>query len=162
MRRFVILSLPAVAALVVAAPAAAQHRAASAAPGYHRGALEAALTARLQSIQTRILLLREEGLMNSEEARDLRQQSRSIEQKLIGLNARDASDVELALSRLNDRVRFAAEDSRWGSHVYEREDAERYEAERVERLQENDFHVDRHVAPPVDRWGDPFDRGNEF
>jgi len=162
MRNFLILALPAVAAVTVAAPAAAQHRAAPAAPAYHRSGLEAALTARLQSIQTRILLLREEGLMNSEEARDLRQQSRSIEQRLIGLNARDASDVELALSRLNDRVRFAADESRWGSHVFEREDADRYEAERVERLRENDFQVERHVAPPVDRWGDPFDRGNEF
>ena len=162
MRKFLILALPAVAAVTVAAPAAAQHHAATAPPDYHRSGLEAALTARLQSIQTRILLLREEGLMNSEEARDLRQQSRSIEQRLIGLNARDASDVELALSRLNDRVRFAADESRWGSHVFEREDADRYEAERVERLRENDFQVERHVAPPVDRWGDPFDRGNEF
>jgi hypothetical protein len=162
MRNVLISIVTGVAALVAAAPAAAQHNAASAAPGYHRSPLETALTARLQSIQTRILLLREEGLMNSEEARDLRQQSRSIEQRLIGLNARDASDVELAVSRLNDRVRFAAEESRWGSHVFERDDADRYEAGRLERLRENDFQVERHVAPPVDRWGDPFDRGDEL
>jgi hypothetical protein len=162
MRKFVFVMVPAAAALAVAASAAAQPRVASAAPGYHRSALEAALSARLQSIQTRILLLREEGLMNSEEARNLRQQSRSIEQRLIGLNARDASDVELAIGRLNDQVRLAADQSRWGSHVFEREEADRYDAERAERLRENDFHVDRHVAPPVDRWGDPFDRGDEF
>ena len=162
MRNFLIGIIPAAAAFAVAAPAAAQHPAARATPSYHRSPLEAALTARLQSIQTRILLLREEGLMGSEEARALQQQSRSIEQRLIGLNARDVSDVELALGRLNDRVRFAAEDSRWGSHVFERGDSDRYEAERVERLRENDFQVDRHVAPPVDRWGDPFDRGDEF
>ena len=95
MRKFVIVTLPAVAALGVAAPAVAQHKAAPARPTYHRSALEAALTARLQSIQTRIELLREEGLMGSEEARSLQQESRSIEQRLSGLNARDVSDVEL-------------------------------------------------------------------
>src|SRR5690348_16916041 len=117
MRKFVIVTLPAVVALAVAAPAAAQHKAAPATSSYHRSALAAALTARLQSIQTRIELLRQEGLMGSEEARNLRQESRSIEQRLIGLNARDVSDVELALGRLRDRVRFADENARSGAHV---------------------------------------------
>src|SRR5690242_12554265 len=112
MRDFLIAIMAGGAAVAVAAPAAAQHSAVPATPRYHRSALEAALTARLQSIQTRIELLREEGLMGSEEARNLQQQSRSIEQRLIGLNARDVSDVQLALGRLQDRVRFADENAR--------------------------------------------------
>ena len=162
MRKFVILLLAAGAALS-AAPAAAQPRPAAEAPGYHRNALEIALSARLQSIQTRIQLLREEGLMDSAEARDLRQESRSIERRLIGLNARDASDVELAIGRLNERVRLAADDARWGRHVFDREDENRFdERERYESDRRGEFHVERHVAPPVDRWEDPFDRGDEF
>jgi hypothetical protein len=163
MRKFLIITATGVAALAAAAPAGAQHSRVAAAPGYHRSALEAALSARLQSIQTRIVLLREEGLMNSQEARDLRQQSRSLEQRLIGLNARDASDVELALGRLNDRVRFAAEDAR-NARALDREDDERFadnDRYELQRRSESE-HLDRHIAPPVDRWEDPFDRGDEF
>jgi hypothetical protein len=164
MRRFLIPILPPVAALAAAAPAAAQHRAASALPAYHRSALEAALTARLQSIQTRIELLREEGLMGSEEARTLRQESRGIEQRLIGLNARDVSDVELSLGRLQDRVRFADENARSGAHVYDRVEEDRYENRDPLAMSTDRYfdQLDRHVAPSVDRWDDPFDRGNEF
>ena len=164
MRRFLIPILPSVAALAAAAPAAAQHKAAPSAPAYHRSALEAALTARLQSIQTRIELLREEGLMGSEEARTLRQESRGIEQRLIGLNARDVSDVELSLGRLQDRVRFADENARSGTHVYDRVEEDRYENRDPLAMSTDRYfdQLDRHVAPSVDRWDDPFDRGNEF
>jgi hypothetical protein len=164
MRKFVILTLPAVAALAVAAPAGAQHKAAPATRPYHRSALEAALSARLQSIQTRIELLRQEGLMGSEEALNLQQESRSIEQRLIGLNARDVSDVELALGRLHDRVRFADENARSGSHVYDRTEVDRYEDRHPLAMSTDRYfdQLDRHVAPSVDRWDDPFDRGNEF
>src|ERR1043165_5806898 len=164
MRRFLIPILPAVAALAAAAPAAAQHKAASALPAYHRSALEAALTARLQSIQTRIELLREEGLMGSEEARTLRQESRGIEQRLIGLNARDVSDIELSLGRLQDRVRFADENARSGAHVYDRVDEDRHETRDPLAMSTDRYfdQLERHVAPSVDRWDDPFDRGNEF
>jgi len=161
MRKFLMPIVAGGAALAAASPASAQHRAVPG-PGYHRSSLEIALEARLQSIQTRIQLLSAEGLMNSEEARDLRQQSRSIERRLIGLNARDASDVELAIGRLNDRVRFAADSGR-SLHVFDREDDERFhEQQSLERDRRSAFQVDRHVAPPVDRWEDPFDRGNEF
>ena len=164
MRNFVMAIMAGGAALAVAAPAAAQHHVAPAASGYHRSALEAALTARLQSIQTRIELLREEGLMGSEEARSLQQESRSIEQRLIGLNARDVSDVELALGRLRDRVRFADENARFGAHVYDRAEEDRYEDRHPLALSTDRYfdQLDRHVAPSVDRWDDPFDRGNEF
>jgi len=101
--------------------------------------------------------------MDSAEARDLRQQSRSIERRLIGLSARDSSDVELAIGRLNERVRLAADDARWGRHVFDREDESRFdERDRHESDRRSEFHVERHVAPPVDRWEDPFDRGDEF
>lgn len=164
MRNLLMAVMAGVAALGVAAPAVAQHKAAPARPTYHRSALEAALTARLQSIQTRIELLREEGLMGSEEARSLQQESRSIEQRLIGLNARDVSDVELALGRLRDRVRFADENARSGAHVYDRAEEDRYENRHPLALSTDRYfdQLDRHVAPSVDRWDDPFDRGNEF
>lgn len=161
-RKFLMPIVAGGAALAVASPTTAQHHAAPVSRGYHRSSLEIALEARLQSIQTRIQLLSAEGLMNSEEARDLRQQSRSIERRLIGLNARDVSDVELAIGRLNDRVRFAADNGR-SLHVFDREDDERFhEQQSLERDRRSAFQVDRHVAPPVDRWDDPFDRGNEF
>ena len=101
--------------------------------------------------------------MDSEQARDLRQQSRVLEERLIGLTARDAGDVELGISRLQQRVRVASDDALWG-HAFAREDEHRfddhhaYETRRPSAFEQ----MDRHIAPPVDRWHDPFDRGDEF
>ena len=162
MRRFLIAIASAAAAFAAAAPADAQPRPVATAPAYHRNALEMALTARLEGIQRRIQLLREEDRIDSEEARELRQQSRILERRLIGLTARDASDVELSISRLRERVTYAADESRWSRHVFDEDEDARYEADRLEARRQNSFQVDRHVAPPVDRWHDPFDRGNEF
>ena len=167
MRRLVVWIISAAAALGAAAPAAAQHHAAAtprSAYGYHRSPLAVALGARIQSIQTRIEMLREEGQIGGDEARNLRQQLRDLQRRLIGLSNREAGDVELGINRLDDRVRFAADEGRWNNHVYDREDEERYESRHAysgerDRYYEN---LDRHVAPPVDRWDDPFDRGNDF
>jgi hypothetical protein len=152
------------AAIAVGSPALAQRPAAPAmAPAYHRSPLELALSARLDSIRTRIEMLREEGLMGSEEARDLRQQSRVLEERLIGLTGRDAADVELAISRIQQKVRVASNDALWG-HAFARGDEDRfddhhaYEAHRPDAFEQ----MDRHIAPPVDRWDDPFDRGDEL
>ena len=163
MRKLLILLASAGAALFAAAPASAQRHAAPPAPAYHRSALEIALGARLESIQNRIELLREEGLMGSQEARDLRQQSRVLEERLIGLTARDAANVELAISRIQDRVRAVSDDALW-NHAFAREDEDRFDDHHVYEARRPDAfeQMDRHIAPPVDRWEDPFDRGDEF
>ncbi|HEX5237532.1 MAG TPA: hypothetical protein VFW39_03600 [Sphingomicrobium sp.] len=164
MRKCLIPLLVAGAALAVGSPALAQRSAAPApARTYHRSPLEMALSARLDSIRNRIELLREEGLMGSEEARDLRQQSRIIEERLIGLTARDAADVELAISRIQQRVRGASDDALW-DHAFARGDEDRFNDRHAYEMHRPDAfeQMDRHIAPPVDRWDDPFDRGDEF
>lgn len=163
MRKFLISLVAVAAALGATAPASAQHRVAPPAPAYHRSPLEMALSARLDSIRNRIELLREEGLMGSEEARNLRQQSRVLEERLIGLTAGDAADVELSISRLNDRVRVASDDALW-NHAFARDDERRFDDHHVYETRRPDAfqQLDRHIKPPVDRWEDPFDRGDEF
>jgi hypothetical protein len=162
MRKYLIPLVTGIA-VAVGSPAFAQRPAARPAPAYRRSSLEMALSARLESIRTRIELLREEGLMGSEEARDLRQQSRVLEERLIGLTARDAGDVELAISRIQQRVRTASDEALW-NHPFARDEQDRfdeyhpYEARQPDAFQQ----LDRHIKPPVDRWEDPFDRGDEF
>jgi hypothetical protein len=163
MRKLLISLVTAGAAMCVAAPASAQRHPPAPAPSYHRSPLELALSARLESIRNRIELLREEGLMGSEEARDLRQQSRVLEERLIGLSGRDAPEVELSISRLQQQVRVASDNALW-NHAFAREDEDRfddyhaYDTRRPDAFQQ----LDRHIKPPVDRWEDPFDRGDEF
>jgi hypothetical protein len=163
MRKFLFPLVMALPALALAAPASAQRSAAPPAVGYHPSSLEMALSARLQSIRSRIELLREEGLMASEEARDLRQQSRTLEQRLIGLTARDAGAVELAISRLQERVRFVTDDSLSGGRAFASDEGLFEDRGSFEGPRPSGFNdLDRHILPPVDRWGDPFDRGDEF
>jgi hypothetical protein len=147
----------------VGAPAFAQRNAAPQGRAYHRSPLEMALSARLESIRIRIELLREEGLMGTEEARDLRRQSRVLEERLIGLTARDAPDVELSLGRVQDRVRVASDGGLW-NHAFARDDQDRFEQYHPHETRRPDAfeNMDRHIAPPVDRWDDPFDRGDEY
>lgn len=164
MRKFLIWAVSVGAALAFTAPAVAQSRPAPRpVRAYHRSALELALSARLDSIRNRVELLREEGLMGSEEARDLRQQSRVIEERLIGLTARDAGDVELAIGRIQQRLRAASDDALW-NHAFAREDQDRFDDHHAFEMHRPDAfeQMDRHIAPPVDRWDDPFDRGDEL
>lgn len=163
MRKLLILLASAGAAMCVAAPAEAHRQPVPAAPAYHRSPLELALSARLESIRNRIELLREEGLMGSDEARDLGQQSRVLEERLIGLTARDSGDVELAISRIQRRVRATSDDALW-AHPFAREDQDRFDDYHPYETRHPDAfeQMDRHIAPPVDRWDDPFDRGDEF
>jgi hypothetical protein len=102
--------------------------------------------------------------MGSEEARDLRQQSRILEERLIGLSARDASEVGLAISRVQDKVRTVSDDALWDRHAFARDDEDRLrDRESLETRRPSEFErMDRHMAPPVDRWDDPFDRGDEL
>src|SRR4051812_3209612 len=99
-----VVSLLVAAAALAAVPAAAQvpppHRPARVPPGHYRDPLPPMLRARIASINLRIDMLREEGGIGSEEARELRQQSRRLHSRLHGLSARDTGDVEFAIDRL--------------------------------------------------------------
>jgi len=145
------LSIVAIAALVVAAPAGG-------APV--RSMTTTRLNIRIHSIQAEIERLRYEQAIGSDEAAELRRESRGLERRLLGSGRRDISDVEYGIVRLESRVRFAVDDARWGSHVYDRYESERH----VDRDQpdEHGYHgvYDRYNGAPVDRWHDPFDRGD--
>jgi hypothetical protein len=163
------LSFLAAAAVLASAPAAAQGRSATVPVrhGYHSDPLANALGARLASINARIAMLRDRGALGSEEAEELRKQSRRLELRLYGLSRREAGDVELGIDRLESAVRFAADDARWGGHSFNRELNDRYgdrardEQNRYEARRDKDYeNFDRYTGSSVDRWHDPFDRGN--
>jgi hypothetical protein len=163
----VLLCLVAAGAALTAAPAAAQGHPAAVRHVQHRDNLATVLRARLASINLRIEMLRERDALGGEEARELRQQSRSLEIRLHGISAREAGDAELAIARLESQVRLAADDARWGGHRFNRELSDRRddfasdEPNRYETRRDPDYeHFDRYVGSPVDRWHDPFDRGN--
>src|SRR6185295_9381051 len=150
MRPFSILALG--AALAAAAPAFAQPPAHS----QHRNSAANSLSARIASLNARIAMLRDERLISSEEALDLRDQSRSLVRRLHGMSARDLRDLESSLDRIESRVRYAMDDARWGRHVDgapRHVDGDRHEADRRD---ENYEHFDRYTGSSVDRWHDPF------
>jgi|SRR6185369_2816640 len=162
------LSMVAVAALAfAAAPAAAQGHSAPSARTHQRGNLMTVLRTRLASINLRIAMLRERDALGSEEARELREQARRLEIRLNGISAREAGDAELAIARLENQVRLAADDARWGGHSFNRDLDDRLDpGDRYERFdrptdRSGDYqHFDRYTGSSVDRWHDPFDRGN--
>lgn len=160
MRKLLFSILAAGATLALAAPGTAQHRNAAAARARPSDNVANRLSIRIHGIQAQIDMLRYDGALSSEEAQQLRQQSRNLERRLPGLGRRDVSDVEFGLARLEYRVRFAADDARWRSHIYEREEVDRH----VDRDQPDEHGYqgvfDRYNGSSVDRWHDPFDRGN--
>ncbi|WP_028970341.1 hypothetical protein [Sphingomonas sp. URHD0057] len=159
MRPISILALA--AALAAAAPAVAQNRAEPPARALHRNSAANSLSARIASVNARIAMLRDEQLISSEEALDLRDQSRSLTRRLHGMSSRDLRDLEYSLDRIESRVRYAMDDARWGHHVeggprHVDGDRDRYEVDRHDSDYE---HFDRYTGSSVDRWHDPFDRG---
>jgi hypothetical protein len=121
---------------------------------------------RLASINLRIEMLRQRQALGSEEARDLREQARRLEIRLHGISAREARDAELAVARLESQIRLATDDARWGGHAYNSELDRPYDSgDRYERFDryhaDRDYKdFDRYTGSSVDRWHDPFDRGN--
>jgi hypothetical protein len=168
--RKLVLSFVVGAAALSATPAAARtHPAPKAAPMHsqHRDVLPVMLRARLASINARIDMLRESGALGSEEAQDLRKQARRLQGQSYGLSAREEGNVLFGIDRLESRVSLVADDARWGGHSFnrdftdlheDRDERNRYDAER-----HGDYeHFDRYTGSSVDRWHDPFDRGNEL
>jgi hypothetical protein len=153
MRPISILTLG--AALAAAAPAVAQPPA----HNQHRNSAANSLSARIASVNARIAMLRDEGLISAQEALDLRDQSRSLVRRLHGMSSRDLRDLEYSLDRVESRVRYAMDDARWGHHVDDAPrhvDRDHHEADRHDSDYE---HFDRYTGSSVDRWHDPFDRG---
>jgi hypothetical protein len=166
MRKLVLSGLAAGMALA-AVPAAGQgHSAPRAHSNSHRGDQAALLRARLASNNARIDMLRGRGAIGTEEAWALRKQARRLELQLYGLSRRGAGDVKFGIDRLESRVGVAIDDARWGGR--NRELDRRYDRgdkyERFDRYQSdrsgNYQHFDRYTGSSVDRWHDPFDRGN--
>jgi hypothetical protein len=121
MRRFVLSLAAAGAALAVATPASAQYYPAPAfgyGYGYNNfapnnyGQLRA-LQARIDAVQYQIKRLDRRNIVRDDSADRLRSESRSIEHRLhraarYGLNPYEANDINNRISRLEQRVQYAA------------------------------------------------------
>ena len=169
--RALFLSFLAAAAAGTAVPAIAQthqvHAARSVHNNAHRDVLPILLRARIANLNSRIDMLRERGAIGGEEVQELRKQARRLQGQTYGLSRRDEGDVEFGITRLESRIGFAMDDAPLGGHVYNRDfddlHADRVERERHEADQHGDYeHFDRYTGSSVDRWHDPFDRGNEL
>jgi TolA-binding protein len=119
MMRKVLISLAvAASALAVVAPASAQYYPQQQ-PGYGYGNNNYGQVRRLQvridQIQRQIERLDQRRILSNREARDLRDESRSVERRLRdasrrGLNPREGYDIERRIARLEQHVRYEAND----------------------------------------------------
>lgn len=150
MRKLLLSILAAGTALASASPAAA----APPAKSYHRDNEASTLGLRLRSIEIQIDIMSDRGLMGREEARDLRQQSRRLEQRLNGMSRREAADVEIAVDRLQALLRTAAEGARFGDYASNRRSLGRFDDGDRYRSDEDDFGRDAYQR--ADPRGDPF------
>jgi hypothetical protein len=149
--RSLILSIFAVGAvLFVPAPAAADQPA----KAYHRDNLASTLGLRFRSIEIQIDLLSDRELIGREEARDLRQQSRRLEQRLYGLSGREAADVEAGVDRLQALLRSATDGARLGEYAVNRRELGRFDD--GERYRPDENYYDRDAYQRADPRGDPF------
>lgn len=134
----------------------------------HKSPSAETLRVRIARINLRIEMLRRADALGSEEAQELRKLSRRLQSQLYGMSSREAADMETSIVRLENRVRFAADDARWGGHAYnrgldrsygDRDPYERFGSYQADRSG-NYKNFDRYTGSSVDRWHDPFDRGN--
>ena len=144
----------AAAAVMVAGPAAAAEPKAPAPAGSrHSDRPTAVLDLRLRSIELQIDILTDRELIGREEAQELRQQARRLEQRLYTSPERQIGEVELAVDRLQRRLRFAAEDGRSGGFARRDlgrfDDGDRYQPDRRSAYDGDSYRR----ADPL---GDPF------
>ena len=127
MRKFLIPLVVAGSALAVAAPAAAQWAPPTPygnAYGYNNFGQVRALQVRVDQIQRQIQVLGARRMLSRNEVRDLRAQSRNVEQRLrrsarYGLNPNEMRDVQMRIARLEQHVfREANDGRRWGNGQY--------------------------------------------
>jgi len=149
-RNLILSIIAAAGALAVATPAGA----AAPAKAYHRDDFATAMGLRLRSIEIQIDIMSDRDMIGREEARDLRQQSRRLEQRLHGLSRREAADVEIAVDRLQAILRNAADGARLGDYASNRRSLGRFDD--GDRYQRNDDYYDRDSYERADPRGDPF------
>lgn len=150
MRKLFLSILAAGAALAVVAPAGA----APPAKTHHRDNQASTLGLRLRSIEIQIDIMSDRQMVGREEARDLRQQARRLEQRLYGLSRREAADVELAVDRLQARLRSAADGARLGDTALSRPALGRFDD--GDRYRRDEDYYDRDAYQRADPRGDPF------
>lgn len=152
MRKLALSIAGAAVALALAAPAVAEPRS-SPVRAHQRSSLASTLELRLRSIELQIDMLSDRDLIGRQEAQELRQQSRRLEQRLRGLSRRDAHDLEVAVDRLQAHLRLAAGSARLGAYASSRRDLGRFDdGDRYQR--DRDIYYDRDVFR--DPRGDPF------
>lgn len=129
MRKVLFSIVAAATALAVATPASAQWAqpyppAPYGYPGYSQFGQVRVLQARIDGIQRQIRFLDQRNILTNREARRLREQSRTIEHRLLhasrnGLSPWEARDIESRIARLEYRVRREAmdRDGRWGRYA---------------------------------------------
>ena len=155
MRKFIASIVAASAALAIASPAVAV-------PALSRppASVASMLGLRLRSIELQIDVLRDRDLIGREEAQDLRAQAHRLGQRLYKATAREVSQVQVDVDRLQEQLRFAAANASLGSEASRRRDLGRFDD--GERYQgESDSDYDRYDYPRPDPRGDPFAKWEE-
>lgn len=151
MRKFIPAIAAASATLAIVAPANSAPSAQTHAPA----SLASMLGLRLRSIEVQIDILSDRQLIGHEEANDLRRQARRLEQRLYRSSEREVRDVEVAVQRLQEQLRFASADASLGGDFSRRrdlggfDDGERYDVD-------SDRDYDRGSYRRADPRGDPF------
>lgn len=143
------------AVFAVAATLAGVAVAAAPARRHHSDNVTSMLALRLRSIELQIDILRDRRLIGGAEAQDLQEQARRLEQRLGRLPERQAGEVEAAVDRLQQQLRFAAEDARLGDYAARRRDLGRFDDGERYRP-DGDSHYDRDSYRRPDPRGDPF------
>ena len=143
------------AAVMVAVPAAGAPKATAPAGSRDSDRPTAVLDLRLRSIELQIDILTDRELIGREEAQDLRQQARRLEQRLYKSPKRQIGEVELAVDRLQRQLRFAADDGRSGGFASRRRDLGRFDdGDRYQLDRRSDYDGDSYRR--ADPLGDPF------
>ena len=113
MRKLLLGLAAAGSALVVAAPASAQYYPAQYGHRYNNFGQVRALQARIDAVQRQIRFLDRRNVVRDDRADRLRFEAREIERRLHfaarnGLNPREADAISMQISRLEQRVQYAA------------------------------------------------------
>jgi hypothetical protein len=155
LRKLLFSIVAAAAVLAGSAAGAAEQKGPARQSAVHRESLATSLGLRLHSIEIQIDILSDRGMIGREEARELRQQSRRLEQRLYGLNGREGHEVELAVDRLQASLRSAANVAFLDLNASGRRDLGRFDdGDRYQR--DRGSYADRDSYRPPDPRGDPF------
>ncbi len=143
MRKIILGISVAGAALIAAAPASAQYypQPYGNAYGYNNFGQVRALQARIDAVERQIRFLDRRDVVGDDRADRLRFEVREIERKLRrsvrnGLNPYEARDINVRISRLEQRVQYSVARNGYGGGYYDRDRDgrdDRYEDDRGRR-----------------------------